>query len=163
MSVLDGLAEYLQEAGSLAELEDFIRRHCCCFPSEEGAELPHECWEIYRRYEALVQSVLADFVEVSKRDLHMVGLASQVTAEAVVKALQEERAFRRPDSPGEQLRALVAIASFEEFAAAARHSRERLPTASAVEVSSPAQPFLPWARTPGFAGMADVVRASAED
>uniref|UniRef100_A0A7S0AEZ1 BART domain-containing protein n=1 Tax=Pyrodinium bahamense TaxID=73915 RepID=A0A7S0AEZ1_9DINO len=171
MSVLDGLFQYLEEEEGLAELEDFIRTRCSCFPAEEGNELPHECWVAYQEYEGLVRRVLTDFLEAARRNFHLVGLAGSVTVEQLVEALRNERAEQRPDKPGQMLRrSLLAITSFEEFAAASRREPTvQLPPARPAaqggqlgpahkgSLAATTQPFLPWAAGPGVAGMADVV------
>mmetsp|Transcript_95510 Transcript_95510/g.269970 ORF Transcript_95510/g.269970 Transcript_95510/m.269970 type:complete len:171 (-) Transcript_95510:123-635(-) len=168
MSVLDGLAEYLEANDSLAELEGFIRQLTCEF-REAGEEQPLECFAAYRGYEERVRAVLADFVEVSRRDLHLVGLSGQVTVEGLVQALRGESAASRPGDPGRLLRALLAVTDYEEFANEARRLRPspRIPVPAA---AAPGTTFLtttvatdgifmPWASGPGIAGMADVVRA----
>mmetsp|Transcript_160626 Transcript_160626/g.283220 ORF Transcript_160626/g.283220 Transcript_160626/m.283220 type:complete len:194 (-) Transcript_160626:48-629(-) len=122
MSVLDGLALYMEDNGCLSELETFIRTYCMHFGALEE-EQTHECFVVFQTYEALVKGVLVGFLEESRRDMNLVGLSTSVTVERMVAALQEERAEHRPDMPGRMLRSLIAITSYEEFAAAARQYR----------------------------------------
>ncbi|CAE8743317.1 unnamed protein product [Polarella glacialis] len=126
MSVLDGLAGYLEENDSLLELEGFVRQHCSIFPESE--EQTHECFSAFQAYEALVRQTLGEFLVESRRFAHLVGLSSEATVESLVVALRDESAVKRPDMPGRMLRALLAITSYEEYAAESRLWRRKTQT-----------------------------------
>mmetsp|Transcript_41726 Transcript_41726/g.110210 ORF Transcript_41726/g.110210 Transcript_41726/m.110210 type:complete len:175 (-) Transcript_41726:50-574(-) len=130
MEVVDGLALYLEDNDCLAQLEGFLRRHCGMFPAvagvgaSHGGELSHECFAVYREYEELVTALLEDFVEESRRNVHMIGVNPQAwSVRLLATALRDERAADRRDPPGRMMRALLAITSFEEFAAQAGRGR----------------------------------------
>eukprot|EP00747_Dinoflagellata_sp_TGD_P167044 gnl/TRDRNA2_/TRDRNA2_190792_c0_seq1.p1 gnl/TRDRNA2_/TRDRNA2_190792_c0~~gnl/TRDRNA2_/TRDRNA2_190792_c0_seq1.p1 ORF type:complete len:203 (+),score=48.87 gnl/TRDRNA2_/TRDRNA2_190792_c0_seq1:143-751(+) len=125
MSALDALVGYLLENDSLQELEAFISTNCASFPATDG-EQTHECFLLYRQYEEMVRVLLADFVDESRRDLNLIGLGAEATVEGLVEALCAERAERRPGPNGDMMRALIAITSFEEFAAESRRRCQEL-------------------------------------
>merc|ERR1712194_23768 len=136
MGVLDGLAEFLEENGAVNELEAYIREHSRVV-SLESDEQTHASFRAYQGYVELLRSVLADFVEESRRDLHLVGLAQNTTVEGLVDALRQERACRLLSDVGTKFREFISVTSFEEFAEEARkwlrHQQHKQPQVEAAD------------------------------
>ncbi|CAJ1410982.1 unnamed protein product [Effrenium voratum] len=123
-SIVDVLAQWLESNGISEELDAYIRRvmrqHAACFDSDD--EQRHGCFEIFRAYEALLHQLLSDFLQEIRRDAHLAALGgSCASPEQLLTALRAE------NLAGPRLRAgqlgLLSIASYEDFAAAARRHR----------------------------------------
>eukprot|EP00927_Polykrikos_kofoidii_P071692 TRINITY_DN67930_c0_g1_i1.p1 TRINITY_DN67930_c0_g1~~TRINITY_DN67930_c0_g1_i1.p1 ORF type:complete len:193 (-),score=33.38 TRINITY_DN67930_c0_g1_i1:137-715(-) len=185
MSMLDGLANYFGETEALVELSGYIDRHAHLFPLD-GEEQAHDCFGAYKGYEELLVELLTDFIKASAGDMHLLGFgAMELTPAGLIEALRKERAelrFDEPSQPSQILRALLAVSSFEDYAAeSAKRQRILFPaaakdevcdatctTALAAEASESRRPpwaqrqeiFLPWAEGPGIIGMSSIESSS---
>lgn len=132
MSLVDGLACFLEENVTLEELDALLQSNAWCVSPDGVEEQTHEAGAAFRSYEELVGTALADFMEQSRRDFHLVGLHSRPTVEDIVDALRSEGAMSRPDAPGQRLRELLTVTEFDDFVAEAQR-RQRVSVPPSVE------------------------------
>mmetsp|Transcript_121865 Transcript_121865/g.191263 ORF Transcript_121865/g.191263 Transcript_121865/m.191263 type:complete len:164 (+) Transcript_121865:85-576(+) len=135
MSVLDGLAVFLEDSGSLSELERYLNEVCLRVPNT-GDEQTHESYLLYKEYESRVRRILTDFIDESRCNFSMVGIGAAASVESILNDLSNERAERRRDLPGRLFQVLLVITSFEEFVAAARQQRSCIEAAIAATTVS---------------------------
>eukprot|EP00435_Cladocopium_sp_Y103_P039358 s1846_g10.t1 len=108
------LIQWLDASTAVHELDTFIRQNAATFDDSE--EQRHLCFEIFQRYEGLVDRLLNEFLEEHRRDVHLAGIDGGAASVRRLLAVCQEEGACAAGSPEQRiLDSLLRITTYEDY------------------------------------------------